>query len=84
MEVALRGRPLDEHVAQRAARTRGAGRQHGAGQRAGTRTGLDDREHRGPARVVPPCVEGPGDHHAEQRTHLGAGEEVTAPAGAST
>ena len=74
------GGALDEHVAQgrRAGRR---GQQDGPGERARPGAGLDHDERVGPAQLVPPAVEGPGDDRAEQRPDLGAGQEVAPAAG---
>ena len=83
-------RPVDEHPAQRPEAV-GLGDEDRAGQRARPGTGLDDDEGVGLAELAPPPVELAGDHRAEERSHLGRGDEVTAaparrsdPAGVET
>ena len=78
--LALAGRPVDEHVAQAPRRTRVRPRAPPR-QRAGPGAGVDDHVRVGPAELAPPPVERAGHDRAEQRTDLGAGEEVAAPAG---
>ena len=75
VQAPLRRRALDQDVAQRRRAVRGRG-QHGAAQRAGAGAGVDHDERVGRSHVPPPAVERPAHHGAEQRPHLGAGEEV--------
>src|SRR5688500_17266817 len=60
-----------------AARRRGL--EHAEGEGARARTGLDDDVRVGPAERAPPPVEGTSHDGAEERAHLGAGEEVVVP-----
>ena len=70
------GRALDQHVAQRRARRRGSAASTARASVPAPGAGLDHGERIGAAQLVPPGVEGPGQHGAEQRPDLGAGQEV--------
>ena len=73
---------LDEHVPERG-RTSGLGVEDLTGEGAGTRARLDDDVGVGLAHVPPPVVESACQYGSEQGSHLGAGQEVTAPTGAT-
>ena len=67
----LRRRQLHQHQPQRArSQASRFGGQHRAGQRARACPPVDHREGLGFIQLSPPCVQRPGQHRAEQRTHL--------------
>ena len=79
VQCPLRLGDLDGDVAQRrgAARRR---RQHRAGQRPRPGAGVDDGERVRPPEGLPLGVEEAGEDGAEQRAHLGRGDEVATAA----
>ena len=78
LRVPQRRGPLDQHVPQRRARTSGSARSTSRQSRPRPAPASITTNGSGSPSCAPPPVERPGDARAEQRTDLGAGDEVAA------